>query len=446
MKINIHWRYLTVLFSIIGYIGIGYFTPRENYLLLFSMFFLLFTSFLLLINQRLKHFSIKTLIGFAFLFRLLLFFCFPALSDDYYRFIWDGQLIANGLNPFGYLPVDIYPAHTSGIPLADTLYSHLNALQKGNYTCYPPFNQVFFFMAAILFPENILGNVIIMRLFILLAETGTIMYGVKTLKLLGRSESNILLYALNPLIIIELTGNLHFEAVMIFFLVLGLYLWVKNKYSFAALAAGMSASVKLITLLTIPFLMKKYRLKDQIIYIIISFTSFIVLLLPVFMSNHQSRFYSTVALYFHNFQFNSSILSLLRQGMLQISGLDLVFIFGPLLTILSLLFISAIFLFRYNKEQKIALESILFALTIYYFLTTTVHPWYISTLVILSVFTGFKYPVVWSLVVILSYYSYSKPDFAENYILIFLEYTTIYLFFIYEVYFKKKDQKLILLE
>jgi alpha-1,6-mannosyltransferase len=403
-------------------------------MVLFSSYFLLFVSFLFLINQNLKLFSLKTLIGIAVFFRLILLFCHPALSDDFYRFIWDGQLLSHGLNPFSHLPQDIYPGSISEIPLADTLYSHLNTLQKSNYTCYPPFNEVFFFLAALLFPKNLFGNILIMRVFILLAETGTIIYGIKTLKLLGKNEGKILLYALNPLVIIELTGNLHFEAVMIFFLILGLYFWVKNRNSFAAMAVGMSASVKLITLIVLPFFMKKHHLKDQIIFFIVSFTSFILLLLPIFLSNQQAEFFSTVALYFHNFQFNSSILSLLRQYMLRLSGLDLVFVFGPLLSFVSLLIISALFLFRNNKQPLIALESILFALTVYYFLTTTVHPWYITILVILSIFTRFSYPVAWSLMVIVSYRAYSNGAFSENFVLIIMEYVVVYAYFLFEVF------------
>jgi alpha-1,6-mannosyltransferase len=434
MKINFQWRYLPVLISFLGYFSIGYFVPRENYILYFSAYFMLFASFLFLINQKLNLFSLKTLIGLALFFRLIFLFCHPALSDDYYRFIWDGQLLSHGMNPFSNLPRDIYPGSTSGIPLADTLYSHLNALQKSNYTCYPPFNQVFFYLAALLFPKYLFGNILILRLFILLAETGTIFYGMNTLKLLGKSEKNILLFALNPLVIIELTGNLHFEGVMIFFLVLSLYFWVKNRNTVAALVLGLSASVKLVTLIVFPFFIEKFRLRDKIIFITVSITSFILLFLPILLLNQQGSFFSSLELYFNNFQFNSSILSLLRQSLLRLSGRDLVYVFGPLLSIISFLIITMIFLLRENKHKLIAIESFLFALTTYYFLATTVHPWYITTLVILAVFTRFRYPVAWSLMVILSYRAYSNYAFNENYVLIILEYAVVYSFFLFEIF------------
>lgn len=37
--------------------------------------------------------------------RIPFFFNLPQLSDDFYRFIWDGMLLFNGLNPMGRIPV-----------------------------------------------------------------------------------------------------------------------------------------------------------------------------------------------------------------------------------------------------------------------------------------------------------------------------------------------------
>ena len=67
--------------------------------------------------------------------------------------------------------------------------------------------QWVFFIPAWLFPENIFMNVVLMRLVIIAADWGSIHIGRKILRELRMPEKNILLYALNPFIIIELTGN-----------------------------------------------------------------------------------------------------------------------------------------------------------------------------------------------------------------------------------------------
>jgi hypothetical protein len=273
-----------------------------------------------------------------------------------------------------------------------------------------------------------------MRLFILAAEAGTVFFGIKALRLLQKPDNNILFYALNPLIIIELTGNLHFEAVMIFFFVLGLYWWIKNRNHLSSFALGMSVSVKLITLLVFPYFLFKFGLKKKIIFILLFLTAIILLFLPLFLSVGQAGFFKSIALYFHNFEFNAGILNLFRQSILMISGLDLVVVFGPVLLVISTLLMLAIYLFRNNNLPEVALESMLFAITVFYFFATTVHPWYLSTLVVLSVFTRFRYPIVWSMVVILSYYAYRYEEFSENFLLIFIEYAVVFLYYTFELF------------
>src|SRR5262245_45130871 len=43
---------------------------------------------------------------FAALFRLSIIFSPPYLSDDIYRYIWDGRVQSAGINPYRYIPAD----------------------------------------------------------------------------------------------------------------------------------------------------------------------------------------------------------------------------------------------------------------------------------------------------------------------------------------------------
>ncbi|MGY8916284.1 MAG: mannosyltransferase, partial [Flavobacteriales bacterium] len=88
---------------------------------------------------------------------------------------------------------------------------------------------------------------------------------------------------------------------------------------------------------------------------------------------------------------------------------------------------------RNNKNISSLFTSMLWILSCYYFLVTTVHPWYIIFLVILAIFTEFRYPLVWSLTVILSYWAYSNALFQENLLILSIEYILVYGFLIYEL-------------
>ncbi|OYX23972.1 MAG: hypothetical protein B7Z06_09505 [Flavobacteriales bacterium 32-35-8] len=83
----------------------------------------------------------------------------------------------------------------------------------------------------------------------------------------------------------------------------------------------------------------------------------------------------------------------------------------------------------------------LLILSFYYFTATTVHPWYVATLLILSIFTTYKFPLVWSFVIMLSYLAYSNANETENLWIIALEYIIVYSVFIWEVLIKKATIK-----
>ncbi len=65
----------------------------------------------------------------------------------------------------------------------------------------------------------------------------------------------------------------------------------------------------------------------------------------------------------------------------------------------------------------------LWALMVYLLMSTTVHPWYITPLVALAVFTDYRFPIVWSILVIISYSGYSETGFTENIYLVITEYS-----------------------
>ena len=95
--------------------------------------------------------------------------------------------------------------------------------------------------------------------------------------------------------------------------------------------------------------------------------------------------------------------------------------------------VIALAFFRKNATMVQLFSAMLFALTFYYFTATTVHPWYIATLLILSIFTKYKFPLVWSLVIILSYLAYANFNNTENLWVVSLEYVVVYSVFLYEI-------------
>lgn len=450
------WKYHKIpflLFSIscILYVWFAYNVTRTETTILLLLYTILFAFAYKIIKT--SGFNFRILVVFSILFRLLLLVAIPNLSQDFYRFIWDGRLILEGFNPYLYTPDSFVKNGTFPVAQAQELYDGMGSLSASNFTNYPPLNQLCFTIAALFSGHSILGSVIVMRILIIAADIGTLYFGKRLLERLKLPSNRIFWYILNPFIIIELTGNLHFEGVMIFFLVWSLYLLHSGKWKWAAVVLACSISVKLIPLMLLPLFFSWFRRSDKTskilktfevsysklisFYTIISVTT-LLLFLPFFSMEFVTNYSKTVGLWFGNFEFNASIYYLARAIGYAITGYNEIAIIAKILPLISILIILGFAFFKQNNSLTKLITSMLLVLTLYLFLSTTVHPWYIATLVILSIFTNFKFPLVWSFVVVLSYLAYSNSDNSENLYIIALEYIIVFTIFIWEIFIKKR--------
>ena len=434
------------------YWSFAYDLVRTDYIKLIGLYIALFFLFYILII-RCKH-NLKLLTWLAFSFRAVFILAIPNLSQDFYRFIWDGRMILEGFNPYLYTPESFITNGKIPVFQAQELYTGMGTLNASHYSNYPPLNQLCFAIAGLLAGKSILGSAVVLRLIIIAADFGTLYFGKKLLEKLKLPAHNIFWYILNPFIIIELTGNLHFEGVMIFFLVLSLYLLYSEKWQLAAIALACSVSIKLIPLIFLPLFYQLFTKRDAstalsmiklIGFYLIVISTTIVLFLPFYSSQFITNYTETVGLWFHNFEFNASLYYIAREIGYSITGYNEIAIIGTITAIIVFLFVVAMAFFRRNLPLVQLISAMLLALSFYYFTATTVHPWYIATLLILSVFTKYKFPLVWSFVIILSYLAYlqiGKADKSENLWVIALEYVVVYGFFIWEVWIKPKKLKL----
>ncbi len=422
---------------------------RTEYSKLIILYSGLWIVFLLLLKYANNHINFLTAI--AFLSRAIFIFAIPNLSQDFYRFIWDGRMILEGFNPYLYTP-ESFMLTGGPFPInqAQELYTGMGELNGSHFTNYPPLNQLCFALAALVSNQHILGAVITLKLVIIAADFGTFFFGKRLLKRLNLPVEHIFWYLLNPFIIIELTGNLHFEGLMIFFLIWSVYLLHLNKWKWAGVVFALSVSIKLIPLLFLPLLLFYFVSKSKSItgalmkslgfYSVVGFTT-LILFAPFFSIKFINNYAQTIALWFNNFEFNASIYYLAREIGYWITGYNEIAIIGKILPLFVVIFVIGLTFLRREITTEKLIVHMLFAFTIYLFLSTTVHPWYIATLLILGVFTSYKFPFVWSFFVILSYASYSAigtSDKSENLYIVALEYSVVFLIFAYEVFIKNK--------
>ncbi|QCE40749.1 glycosyltransferase 87 family protein [Psychroserpens sp. NJDZ02] len=442
---------LTVLLLLASFCLYGVFAynlVRTDYSTLISLYIVLFGLFVKIVTTNKNNF--KLLVIVAILSRLIFLFAIPNLSQDFYRFIWDGRMILQGYNPYLHTPESFINLGQAPVSQAKDLVSGMQVLNASHYSNYPPINQLLFTLANVFSSANILGSVIGLRLLIIAADIGTLYFGAKLLEKLGLSKHKIFWFILNPFIIIELTGNLHFESVMIFFLILSLYLLHKNKWQWAAVVFALSISTKLVPLLFLPLFVKWFRLKNDptkidfkklfSFYIIIGSTT-LLLFAPFFSMQFISNYSKTVGLWFGNFEFNASVYYIARAIGYAITGYNQIAIIGKTLPLLIFISIWILALTRKNQDFLTLLTSMLLAMTFYLLLSTTVHPWYVASLLILGLFTNYKLPIVWSFIVIISYLAYANADNTENLWLIGLEYLVVYFILFLDIFINNRPQK-----
>ncbi|MFN2458100.1 MAG: hypothetical protein ABR502_07865 [Chitinophagaceae bacterium] len=398
------------LLSGVVYYWLAYHTARENFLQVLSLFTFLFAAYFI----GCKFFSIthfKHLLVGGIFFRILLLFSVPDLSEDVYRFIWDGRLAANGINPFSYPPSEIMQMQPlKGITME--LFGQLNS--QNNYTIYPPVLQGIFWLAAKLFPLNVYTAIVFLKSIIVIAEGAIFFLLIQLLKKLVLSKHLSLLYILNPLVITELTMNAHLDGVMILFVLLAFLFIIKNKWQGSAICLGLGVASKLIPILFLPLIINILGWKKGLLYSFLTAITAFVLFALLFDVVTAQHLLNSVDLYFRKFEFNASVYYIIRGIGTMITGYNIIALAGPVLYSIAtgiILFLS----FRDKKKTNpLFFNKALFIITIWYLFSTTIHPWYICLPVALAVLTPYRYAIIWSFTAVLSYAAYQFDPVLEN--------------------------------
>ena len=414
------------------YLSFAYDLEREDLIRLLTLYFALF--FLSWKFFQIEKTNTVFLLGAAVLFRLIFLFSIPNLSQDFYRFIWDGNLLIEGMNPYLSTPDEILNSGNFSFEHPRELHSGMGSLSAGNHTNYPPLNQIFFAISNFLSGGSILGAVIVMKMIVISADLGIFYFGRKLLHRLKLPENRIFWYLLNPFIIIELTGNLHFDGVLLFFLVWSLYLLHRRKWILSAVIFACSVSVKLIPLLFLPLFFRNLGFKKSLIYYGIVGAVNLLFFLPFLSGEFLENYLQTTGLWFQKFEFNAGIYYIIRWIGYELTEYNILFYVGKLLAGTIFMVVMALAFLKRNRSTTGLISVMLFALSTYYFLSTTIHPWYLAVPVALSIFTNYRFPLLWSLLVVLSYEAYSNTTYEENLWLIGIEYVAVFTALLYEVY------------
>jgi alpha-1,6-mannosyltransferase len=212
----------------------------------------------LILRAQSTRSTFAIVIVFAALFRLSLLFAPPFLSDDIYRYVWDGRVQAARINPYRHIPADPVLADLRD----DKIYPRINRRDYAA-TMYPPLAQFIYFLTT-----RISESVTWMKATILLFEVVTIWALLQLLTSFGLPRQWVLLYAWHPLIVWEFAGSGHVDAMAMAFLCLALLARRRNGEISTGLMLAGATLIKLFPIVLLPALYKRGSWKMPIAFII----------------------------------------------------------------------------------------------------------------------------------------------------------------------------------
>ncbi len=185
------------------------------------------------------------IIGAALLFRLTLLVAPPTLSDDLYRSVWEGRVLAAGYSPYRYPPDAPELVH-----LRDEVWAAVN--NKGVPSPYPPLTQLYSVAAHAIAPGSAFGP----KLLSTGLDLAVMLAILRWLRATGRPDVRLILYAWAPLPALEFAHSGHNDALMVLLLVAALALHRHALVGPALLAAATLA--KIAPILLAPLLIRSW--------------------------------------------------------------------------------------------------------------------------------------------------------------------------------------------
>ena len=357
-----------------------------------AWYLLAFLAFVgLLIWAERNPVSLKWVWGTAVAFRLLFLFTTPTLSDDVYRYLWDGYVAKNGVSPYAYA-IDA--------PELDYLNIPLRAEANNTWMASPylPGAQIVFAPLAFVFPLKPLFLQATMVVFDLLS--GLLIAQLLMMAQLPRRR--LLLYLWNPLVIVEIAHSAHIDAWMIFLTLLAIWLTLKSEawssrwwLRWAKIGAPVSLALATLTKI-LPFMILttffwRWSWRQKFVY----GSAAIGLLVPSALwagwgligPLDGTGLFGALRIYNVQWKFNSGIFHWLEMWLRQQgndNSLDLAkqIGFGLIAVVLVGVWLAA----RRGQGIRVTLPLTAVPFMAYTLLTPTVHPWYVLILIALLPF------------------------------------------------------------
>ena len=316
-----------------------------------------------------SRYALAAMLLIGLLMRALLFDSYPVLEIDYYRYLWDGAVLANGFNPYALPPAQVPGSELEALALqAGPVFERINYRELSSI--YPPLAQLLFALAHWLEPWQADG----LRYLYLLADGIALVLILSILKRLKLSPMWSCIYWWNPLLIILTYNGLHMDLLLLPLLMLALQSMIAQRPILACSALTLAAGIKLWPLLLLPFalrgLLTRRRQLAFAVGSVVAIASFAILPMLLFASAEHSG----LAAFSQHWQRNSALFSQIV-GLLSLFG-DAAEMHARLLVALILLLLPCYLLRREPVDASQLIRGITITIAALFLLSPVQLPWY----------------------------------------------------------------------
>ncbi len=373
---------------------LSYWVPASNVLTYTLCYGILFGIYFLLLKELTDE-DVKWGLYAAIAIRLVVVPASNFTSNDIWRYLWDGNMQAIGYSPYTIVPKEVMDAGFNTFKGAGNLFHQVLSIRESSV--YPPFMQIVFYCCI----KASLGNQIIaiglMKFIIAVAEIVSLSAILQLLQKFSLPAKNIFVYAFNPLVIVELVANAHFEALMICFLLVSWLYYLQNKNKRAVFFYTLSITTYILPIVFLPIILFRNNWKQNLkLLILLVFLSSLLGAIYFYGINVRYTYLSSLQLYFNQFEFNSSLFywfNVLIPVRLQPTGgaiLSRILIAIPLLVL-----VYWSWVYRQLSIEKLLPKILVFWL-LFMALFTVMNPWYLAPIIMLSTFNKSYTALLWS--------------------------------------------------
>ena len=181
----------------------------------------------------------------------------PYLSTDVYRYVWDGRVIAAGINPYRYVPAD---PHLEA--LRDTeIFPNINRADSA-VTIYPPFAEVIFLTVT-----RVSESLTAIKAAMVGFELITFVLLVSLLAAESLPTGRVAVYAWRPLPLWEFAGSGHIDAALIALVMAALWAARRGRNGQTGLFLAGATLTKLYPAVLLPAFFRRWRWAMPLIFV-----------------------------------------------------------------------------------------------------------------------------------------------------------------------------------